>query len=348
MRSLVRYAFAGFVALFPMCAQAASAIGVSVEPFDATASQFISPTAKVETLKNEFFGLIEGPVWVRDGQSGYLLFSDMPANCIYKWQDGALSVFLEKSGFTGTDSSTAGREVNNGRLQVILLGSNGLTLDRQGRLVMAQHGDRRLVRRENDGTLTVMSERYQGKRLNSPNDVVVKSNGSIYFTDAGSGLRGADSSPLKELPGHGVFLVKDGKTIEIDNDPQGQVPNGIAFSPDEKTLYVTAFRKLVAYDVRPDDTVANPRVLIDYDAITKDAGFFDGIKIDTKGNIWGSGPGGIWFFSSAGKPLGRVLVPEIPTNIAFGEADGKSLYITARRGLYRIRLLTAGIQPGPK
>lgn len=349
MITFARYGFAALMALSPVAAPHAYAAATkagAVEYFDPAASQLISQTAQLQTLKNEFFGFLEGPVWVQEGKDGYLLFSDMPANCIYKWQDGKLSVFLEKSGFTGTDASTAGVEVNNGRLQVIVLGSNGLSLDRQGRLLIAQHGDRKLVRREKDGALTVLAERYDGKRLNAPNDLAVKSNGSIFFTDVGAGLRGGDKSPLKELKGHGVFLVKDGRLTELANDPMGATPNGIALSPDERTLYVTAYRKLVAFDLGTDDTLSNPRVAFDYDAVTKDPGGFDGIKVDTKGNIWGTGPGGIWAVSPTGKPLLRVMFPEGTVNLAFGDADGKGLYVAARRGLYRIQLLNAGLQPG--
>jgi gluconolactonase len=350
MRVFARYCLIGFVSVILSSntvtesrAQIGSA-SAPVQQFDPAMAQLVSPSTGVEVLKGDYFGVTEGPLWVPEGKSGFLLFSDLAANAIYKWQDGTLSVFLEKSGFTGTDSSTAGLEFNNGRLQVIALGSNGLTLDRQGRLIIAQHGDRRLVRRESDGSMTVLAERYEGKRLNSPNDVVVKSNGSIFFTDPSPGLRGGDKSPVKEMEGHGVFLVKDGRLTMLDNDPQGIAPNGITLSPDERTLYVAVFRKLVAYDVSANDAVTNARVFFDYDTYTKDRGGFDGIKVDSKGNVWGVGPGGIWAISPTGKALGRILVPEPPTNLAFGDVDGRGIYITARRGLYRARVLVPGIQ----
>lgn len=351
MRRFARYGLAGLMALSTVVSGTTAAhaqAGAPVELFDPSASQVIAPTAKVETLKNEFFAFLEGPVWVPEGQGGYLLFSDMPANCIYKWQDGKLSVFLEKSGFSGKDPSVAGIEVNNGRFQTVVIGSNGLTLDREGRLIIAQHGDRRLVRQEKDGTLTPLAERYDGKRFNSPNDVIVKSNGAMYFTDPSAGMRGGDNSPLKELPYHGLYLLKDGQVKLLEKDPQDRSPNGLALSPDEKTLYLGLFRKLVAYDVRPDDTIANPRVIFDYDTVSKEPGGYDGIKVDTKGNIWGPGPGGVWAISPAGKPIARVLIPEPPANLAFGDADGKGLYLTARRGLYKVRLLVPGIHPIPK
>ena len=323
----------------------------SVVRLDPAMDAVVSPNAKVELLKGEFFAFVEGPVWVREGRSGHLLFSDIPANCIYKWQDGKLSVFLEKSGFSGTDTSNVGVEVNNGRFQVIVIGSNGLTLDPQGRLVAAAMGDRQLVRLEKDGKRTVLADRYDGKRFNGVNDVVVKSNGSVYFTDPSSGLRGGDKNPLRELPFNGVYLVKAGKVTLLDKEPIGGSPNGIAFSPNERILYVTAGRRLAAYDVQPDDTLTNRRVFFDYDKVIPPVpprGGFDGIKVDTQGNVWGEGPGGIWIVSPAGKALGSILIPEPPANLAFGEADGKTLFMTARRGLYRVRINVAGILPGPK
>ena len=352
MRSIAHSGLAAVIAIcagVAVCAPAqVHAQTASFKVIDPAGASLIAPAAKLETLKNEFFGFVEGPVWVPEGTDGYLLFSDIPCNCIYKWQNGKLSVFLEKSGFTGTDTSGSGAELNNGRLQVIILGSNGLTLDTQGRLLIAQHGDRKVMRREKDGTMSVVADRFEGKRFNSPNDVVVKSDGAIYFTDPMFGLRKLDADPAKELPDHGVYLVKDGKITKLEKDPQGAPPNGIAFSPNEKILYLTAARKLVAYDVRSDDTIANPRVIFDYGTYTKDDGQFDGIRVDAKGNIWGVGPGGIWAISPAGKPLAQVLTPEGPANLAFGDTDGKGLYITAKRGLYKIRVEVAGAKSTKK
>lgn len=338
-----------FVAVLLTAALGASAQGLpgksAVLRLDPALDNLISSSAKLERLKGDHFGFVEGPVWVPEGGGGHLLFSDLPANAVYKWTPkGELSVAIPRSGFTGRDSSTAGAELNNGRLTVILLGSNGLTLDRQGRLVMCTHGDRTLVRLEKDGTRTILADRYDGKRLNSPNDVVVKSNGSIYFTDPPFGLRGVMNSPLKELPFQGVFLLKDGKVHLLDKDPQGGFPNGIAFSPDEKYLYVTGGQRITRYEVQPDDTVANGRVFVDMTA-DKAPGGTDGMKVDRKGNVYATGPGGIWIISPEGKPLGKILMPEAPANLAFGDADSKSLYVTARQSLYRIRLNTPGIQP---
>ena len=239
----------------------------------------IAADAKLETL-GEHFGLTEGPVWIAEGRSGYLLFSDCAANVIYKWTpDGALSVFLEKSGYTGKDVLNVGQQtITGGRVAILLIGSNGLTLDPQGRLVITAMADRNVVRLEKDGTRTMLADRYEGKRFSGPNDVVTKSDGAVYFTDSVNGMRGGGDSPARELPYNGFYLVKDGKVTLLggDRDHPGEFPNGITLSPDEKHLYVTAgFRKTLRYDVLPDDTVANPKPF-------QDAGN-DGMKVDRKG-----------------------------------------------------------------
>jgi gluconolactonase len=305
----------------------------------------ISPNAKPELLKGEYFGAVEGPVWVgTDG--GYLLFSDMAANVIYKWTpDGRLSVFLEKSGYTGNDLNNVGGQYTNGRLHLLLIGSNGLTLDRQGRLIIAGMTDRNVTRLEQDGTRTTLADRYEGKRLNSPNDLVVKSDGAIYFTETTSGIRGRDEGPARELPFHGVYLIKDGLLRLLDKDPQGAAPNGIAFSPDEKILYVNGGTKITAYDVQPDDTVTNPRVLIDLGGANGVPGNTDGMKVDRSGNIYCSGPGGVWIVSPQGKHLGTIVPAERVANLAFGDADSKTLYMVGGRSLWRIRVNTPGIRP---
>lgn len=318
-----------------------------VDRLDPALDAIVSPTARLEVLKDDYFGFAEGPVWVREGRSGYLLFSDIAANSIYKWTpDGKLSVFLENAGFTGTDTTQVGAEMPNGRLRVLLIGPNGLDLDPQGRLIIVAEGDRTMVRVEKDGTRTTLADRYEGKRLNSPNDLAVKSNGSIYFTDQTSGLRNRDRNPTKEIDFHGVFLIKDSKLILLDKDPQGSAPNGIALSPDEKILYVNGGRKITRYDVLPDDTIANGRLLLEETGSAP--GTSDGMKVDSKGNIYCTGPGGVWIINPEGKHIGTIRLPQPPTNMAFGDADSKTLYITNRAGLYRIRLNVAGIPRGPK
>ena len=309
---------------------------------DPALDQIISTDTKVEKLADGF-GFVEGPVWVRSG--GYLLFSDIPANVIDKWTpDGKVSVFLKPSGFTGSDPSDVGSQNNNGQAQVTLLGSNGVTLDREGRIVFCTHGDRNVVRIEKDGKRTVLADRFEGKRLNSPNDLVFKSDGALYFTDPTAGLRKRDDDPKKELPFNGVYLLKNGKLQVLDKTYA--TPNGIAFAPGGKYLYVndTTRKLIMRYEVQPDDTIANGKVFIDMSA-DKAAGVPDGMKVDQKGNVYCTGPGGFWIMSPEGKHLGTVKTPELPANMAFGDGDAKTLYLTARTGLYRIRLKVAGLRP---
>ena len=309
---------------------------------DPALDQIVSADTKVEKLAGGF-GFLEGPVWVRHG--GYLLFSDIPGNAINKWTpDGTVSALIKPSGFTGTDLTDVGGQNNNGFAVVTQIGSNGVTLDRRGRIVFAAHGDRDVVRIEKNGQRTVLANRYEGKRLNSPNDLVFKSDGALYFTDPPAGLRKRDEDPKKELPFNGVYLFKDEKLQLLDKT--FTLPNGLAFAPGEKILYVNdSTRKLIMrFDVRPDDTIANGTVFIDMNA-DKAAGVPDGMKVDRKGNVYCTGPGGFWIMSPGGKHLGTVKTPELPANLTFGDADGKTLYLTARTGLYRIRLKIPGIRP---
>jgi gluconolactonase len=321
---------------------------------DPALDAIISPDAKLNTL-GEHFGLTEGPVWIKQGSSGFLLFSDCAANVIYKWQEGKpLSVYLERSGFTGTDNLNVGQQTFAGRLAILLIGSNGLTLDPQGRLIIAAMADRNVVRLEKDGTRTVLADRYQGKRFSGPNDLVVKSDGSVYFTDSVNGLRGGADGPLRELPYNGVFRIKDSKVTLLDSDKQhpGEFPNGITSSPDEKYLYVTGgFGKTFRYDVQPDGTIANRKLFI--------AAGNDGMKTDRQGNLYlvnAVGPGEVWIVSPAGKHLGTLQLPQITgeprtricaSNVAFGGSDDRTLFITACTHLFSVRLKVPGIRPGP-
>src|SRR5260370_34714012 len=233
---------------------------------DPALDQIISTDTKVEKLAGGF-GFVEGPVWVRSG--GYLLFSDIPANAINKWTpDGKVSVFLKPSGFTGSDPSDVGSQNNNGQATVTLLGSNGVTLDRQGRIVFCTHGDRDVVRIEKDGKRTVLADRFEGKRLNSPNDLVFKSDGALYFTEPTAGLRKRDDYPKKELPFNGVYLLRDGKLQGFDKTYA--TPNGIARAPGEKYLYVndTTLKLIIRYELRPEHTIGNGQEFIDMSADT--------------------------------------------------------------------------------
>ena len=271
-------------------------------------------------------------MWIHDG---WLLFSDIPNNVILKWTpDGKIVPFRKPSGFDGTAPPGA------------LIGSNGLTLDRQGRLTICEHGTRRVTRLEKDGKLTVLADRYQGKRLNSPNDAVYKSDGALYFTDPPYGFAKEDADPRKELKVNGVYRLASG-SLRLVHAALGR-PNGHALSPDEKHLYVAnsdAQKKIwMRFEVRPDGSLVNGKVFFDVTAETAD-GLPDGMKVDRQGNVYGTGPGGVWVFSPAGRHLGTIQLPETPANCNFGDADGKTLYMTARTGLYRIRLLVAGIRP---
>jgi gluconolactonase len=308
--------------------------GPAVVKLDPALDGIISVDAKLEALKENYFGFIEGPVWMPDAGGGHLLFSDIPGNRVYKWDPKAgLSVFLERSGLTPAEIPVA-NIISNGRFNVPLIGSNGLARDREGRLILCTHGDRTLVRIEKDGTRTILADRYEGKRLNGPNDLALKSDGSIYFTDRGSGLRGGATSPQRELDFSGLMRWKDGKLDVLEKNDGA---NGLAFSPDEKHLYVISAGKIYRYEVRPDGTIANPQEFIDT-TTDKTPGGPDGMKVDRHGNIFTSGPGGAWIVSPQGKLLGKILVPTPPANLAFGDADGKGLYFTARHTLYHIRL----------
>jgi gluconolactonase len=307
---------------------------------DRALDEIVPADAKIEKLAGGFL-FTEGPIWVprTEDTDGYLLFSDPNNNLIYRWTpDGQLSIFMTKSGYRGIDIGEYGQP-----------GSNGLTLDRQGRLTINQHGNRRVVRMEKNGQLTVLADNYQGKRLNSPNDLVYRSDGALYFTDPPFGLPKFFDDPRKEIPYSGVYRVSpDGKDVRLlTNELTG--PNGLAFSPDEKYFYLDNWdekRKVVMrYEVNPDGTLANRKVFFDMTpAEGEDA--LDGMKVDQRGNLYVSGPGGLWILSPEGKHLGTIIGPEHPHNMAWGDDDGRTLYLCAKTGLYRMRLKIPGIRPG--
>jgi len=308
--------------------------GVTVTRLDPAIDQIVPPEPVVEKLA-EGFQFLEGPVWVRDG-GGYLLFSDPNANTIYAWTpEGQLSVFRAKSGYRGPDIGEYGQP-----------GSNGLTLDREGRLIINEHGNRRVTRLEKNGVLTVLADRYEGKRLNSPNDLVYKSDGALYFTDPPFGLPRFHEDPRKELPYTGVFRYADGRLRLLTTDLTG--PNGIAFSPDERHLYVTNWdlkkKVVMRYDVAADGGLASGRVFFDMAGAPGEEAL-DGLKVDQRGNLYVSGPGGLWIISPEAKHLGTIRMPELPANFAWGDEDGRTLYMTARTSLYRVRLGIPGIRP---
>jgi gluconolactonase len=272
------------------------------------------------------FEFTEGPVWTRDGA---LLFSSPNTNVMYRWTPaGAVTVFRPKSGYTGLDIGRYHQP-----------GSNGLTFDPEGRLTICQHGNRRVIRVNPHGDITVLADRYDGKRLNSPNDLVYRSDGTLFFTDPPFGLPDPSES---ELGFSGVYRVKDGESELVTADLGG--PNGIAFSPDERFLYVGNWddeRKIV---LRLDLEDSSSDVLFDMtDAPGEDA--IDGIKVDEEGNLYVCGPGGIWVLSPDGEHLGTLRLPEAPHNLAWGDEDGRTLYVTAETSVYRVRLGIPGIRP---
>ena len=225
-------------------------------------------------------------------------------------------------------------------------GSNGITLDPEGRVTINEHGNRRVVRIEKNGVVTVLADRYQGKRLNSPNDLVYRSDGTLFFSDPPFGLPKFYEDPRKELPYSGVFAIYKGQLKLVTSDLKG--PNGIAFSPDEKYLYVGNWdpeKKIVMrYEVNPDATLSNGKVFFDMTSSPgQDA--IDGIKVDQQGNLYVSGPGGLWILSPAAKHLGTIKAPKHPHNLAWGGEDGKTLYLTAQSTLYRMPLNIPGIRP---
>lgn len=292
----------------------------------------VPPNPKVFKLA-EGFQFTEGPVWV-PADGGYLLFSDPNANRIYRYRDGELAVFRDLSGYSGTDIAEYRQP-----------GSNGLTLDAQGRLVLDQHGNRRVIRLEADGSETVLADRFDGRRLNSPNDLVYRSDGSLYFTDPFFGLPKFGDDPRRELPFTGVFRLADGTVTLQDDSLKG--PNGIAFSPDEQYLYVGNWdpeqKVVMRYPVRPDGTLAAGEVFFDMTAAPgEDA--IDGIKVDVEGNLYVSGPGGLWVLSAQGRHLGTITTGRHPHNMAWGD-DGRTLYLAAQDGLYRMPLLIEGMRP---
>jgi gluconolactonase len=330
-------------------AQAQGGTPFRIEKLDPILDAIVDANAPLEMLGDRF-ALTEGPVWMPDAAGGFLLFSDNAADVIYKWEQGKpLTVFLERSGYTERDVSSVGAQTVAGRVPILLIGSNGLALDPQGRLVVTAMNDRTVFRLEKDGTRTVLADRYEGKRFNGPNDLVVKSNGSVYFTDTVWGLRGADKDPAREIPYSGTFLIRNGTVTLLlsDKDTPGAFGNGITLSPDEKTLYVTAgVRGTMRYDVLADDTIANGRQFVAHGV--------DGMKTDERGNLYttsGGTPGIVQVTSPDGRPLGRFHLPQpsyeprprvCATNVAFGDADGRALYITACTHLFSIRLKVPG------
>ncbi|HTH46444.1 MAG TPA: SMP-30/gluconolactonase/LRE family protein [Candidatus Limnocylindria bacterium] len=315
-------------------------VRLEVDRQDAALDTILPSDLRLEKLADGFV-FTEGPVWVPaggaafgpEGDEGHLLFSDPNNNTIYRLtSEGEVGVALPKSGYSGADIGEYRQP-----------GSNGLALDRQGRLTICQHGNRRVVRIEKNGLTTVLADRFEGLRLNSPNDLAYRSDGTLFFTDPPFGLPKFGDDPRRELSHAGVYSVRDGRVRLVAKDFTG--PNGLAFSPDEKFLYVGDWddhRKVVfRYPVNPDGTLGQGEAFADLtSAPGEDA--IDGLKVDGRGNVYVSGPGGLWIFDAAGKRLGKLQGPEHPHNMAWGDPDRRTLYLAAQTGIYRLRLKVAG------
>ena len=294
---------------------------------DTGLDALVPPGARIEKLAGGFM-FTEGPVWVR-GESR-LLFSEVRDRHIYQWTEAeGVSVFRApwfEGDLTGRNPTP-----------------NGLTLDREGRLIICEHGNRVVSRLEADGTRTILADRFEGKRLNSPNDIDIALDGTLYFTDPSYGLDGYEDSPLRELDYNGVYRLHPDGQLELL--AREQAPNGIALSPDELTLYIAnTGGPWRVYDIGADGA-SNGRVFYAIDDQTARGGR-DGMKVDSAGNLFATGPGGVWVFAPDGTHLGTIQPDEVPANLAWGD-DGRTLYMTARTGLYRIRLTTEGRIPGP-
>jgi gluconolactonase len=298
----------------------------AIRRLDSRLNSLIPTDAHIEKLAGGF-QFTEGPLWF---STGHLWFSDVIGNVVRQWSaGGVVTEILQNAG--GQSNAPPGS----------FIGPNGMIAGQDGAVLLCQHTNRRIALISRDGHISTLIDKYEGKRLNSPNDLVYKSDGSLYFTDPPYGLVKQDEDPSKELSFNGVYRFSDGKLQVIINDLTR--PNGLAFSPDEQTLYVANSEPLklwMRYDVQPDGTVSNGRVFFDVTSSTE-KGLPDGMKLDARGNLYCAGPGGVWVFSPDGSHLGTIVTPETPANCNWGD-DGKTLYITAETSLYRIRLAVEG------
>lgn len=309
-------------------------VNVSVLRLDPEFDEVVPRNPKLFKLA-EGFQFTEGPVWDRGRDQ--LLFSDPNANRIYRWSErDGLDVYREHSGYDGADIERYRQP-----------GSNGLTLDSRGRLTVNEHGRRRVVRLEPDGRVTVLADRDRGRRLNSPNDLVYRSDGTLFFTDPPFGLPQFGADPARELRYSGVYSLRRGQLRLLSRALAG--PNGIALSPDERWLYVgdwdPAHKAVLRFPVRADGSVGAPSTFIDLTARIPGEEALDGIKVDTRGHVYLSAPGGVWIFAADGRHLGTIRAPHPVHNFAWGDGAGRTLYLCARSTLYRMPLLIEGVRP---
>jgi gluconolactonase len=331
---------------------------------DPSLDAIISSDAKLEIVKRGPFNFTEGATWVQHGKDGHLMFVDIPGNKIYKLvpSTGELTVFADKAGYsgelTGVELLTVG-SIKDNQLdpkdpryrRFSNMGPDGLGIDHEGRLIVCTYAGRSMVRYEKDGKITLLADRWDGKRFDGTNDIAITRDDSIYFTDTISGMRDMDKDVSREMTSMGIYRIKDGKVTRILHDLT--YANGLAFSPDEKWLYANNTLKrndISRYKVNPDGTVdQNGELLIDLDAVHKkegrpvERGGTDGLRVDSVGNLYSTGPGGVWIISPEGKHLGTILVPEPVANLTFGDPDFKTVYLNARTSIYKIRVLTPGI-----
>ena len=322
----------------------------SITRSDPALDAIVPRDAELELLASGF-GLNEGPVWVPEGNSGYLLVSGLLDNVIYRISaDNTVSVFMERAGYSGMDVNNVGAQTRSGRSHVLLIGPSCTGLDSQGRLIWCADNDRTLMRLESDGTTrTVLSSGApDGRRFSGPNDIAVRRDDGVYLTDNDFGLRGAGQSPDKEME-NGVWLIRDGESrLVLSAEALGGIPNGVALSPDEDFLYLTSLQRLMRYAVLPDGSLGAGTVF------AEGFGIGDGMKTDAEGNVYstnGAGPGVVRIIAPDGTTLGSINLPIFggepkrqicATNVAFGDPDGKGLYITACDDVYRIRLTVSG------
>lgn len=292
---------------------------------DPALDALVPAAAKIEKVAGGF-QFTEGPLIFKD--SGNVWFSDVQGNVTRQLApDGKVTEILKPGGYDGKDAPEGA-----------FIGPNGMAFDKDGNVLICQHGNRRIARRTKAGVVTTLVDRYDGKRLNSPNDLVFKSDGALYFTDPPYGLTKGDEDPKKEIPFNGIYRLQGGKVTLLNKEMSR--PNGIGFSPDEKWLYVAnsdpAKKAWMKFPVNEDGTLGPGRVFADVTA-EQTEGLPDGLKVDSKGNVWATGPGGVWIFNADGKHLGTIKPTEVPANCAFAE-EGGVLWMTARTSVYRIKL----------